>query len=87
MENLKINIIPFQHPSLKKEFGFYKEKKDGFHSIHRAQLPNEVSDNFKTKLQDLKFLYSNFKDTQNCVMLNQVYELKLNGFGSVDTEY
>ena len=25
MENLKINIIPFKHPSVKKEFGFYKE--------------------------------------------------------------
>jgi len=72
LENLKINIIPFQHPSLKKEFGFYKEKKDGFYPIHRGDLPNEIWDNFKTELQDLKFLYSNFSDTQDCDMMASV---------------
>lgn len=72
MENLKINIIPFKHPSLKKEFGFYKEKKDGFYSIHRGDLPKEIWDNFNTELQDLKFLYSNFSDTQDCDMMATV---------------
>ncbi len=72
MENLKINIIPFNHPSLNKEFGFYKEKKEGFHAIHRAELPKEIWDNFKTELQNLKFLYSNFSDTQDCDMLVSV---------------
>lgn len=72
MENLKINIIPFKHPSLKKEFGFYKEKKDGFYPIHRGDLPNEIWDNFKTELQDIKFLYSNFSDTQDCDMVASV---------------
>lgn len=72
MENLKINIIPFQHPSIKKEFGFYKEKKDGFYPIHRGDLPKEIWDNFKTELQDIKFLYSNFTDTQDCDMVASV---------------
>ena len=72
MENLKINIIPFKHPSTKKVFGFYKEKKDGFFPIHRGDLPNEIWDNFKTELQDLKYLYSNFSDTQDCDMLAEV---------------
>lgn len=72
MENLKINIIPFKHPSLKKEFGFYKEKKEGFYPIHRGDLPIEIWDNFKTELQDLKFLYSNFSDTQDSDMLASV---------------
>lgn len=72
MENLKINIIPFQHPSIKKEFGLYKEKKDGFYPIHRGDLPNEIWDNFKTELQDLKFLYSNFSDTEDCDMVASV---------------
>jgi hypothetical protein len=72
LENLKINIIPFNHPSLNKEFGFYKEKKEGFHAIHRAELPKEIWDNFKTELQNLKFLYSNFSDTQDCDMLVSV---------------
>jgi len=72
LENLKINIIPFQHPSIKKEFGFYKEKKDGFYPIHRGDLPKEIWDNFKTELQDIKFLYSNFTDTQDCDMVASV---------------
>ena len=72
MENLKINIIPFKHPSVKKEFGFYKEKKDGLYPIHRGDLPNEIWDNFKTELQDIKFLYSNFSDTQDCDMMASV---------------
>jgi hypothetical protein len=45
LENLKINIIPCKHPSLNKEFGFYKEKK-GFHAIYRAELPREIWNNF-----------------------------------------
>lgn len=72
MENHKINIIPFQHPSLQKEFGFYKEKKDGFYPIHRSDLPKEIWVNFKGELQDVKFLYSNFSDTQDCNMLATV---------------
>lgn len=72
MENLKINIIPFNHPSLQKEFGFYNEKKEGYYPIHRADLPNEIWDNFKSNLQDIKHLYSNFSDIQDCDMLATV---------------
>jgi hypothetical protein len=72
LENLKINIIPFKHPTLEKEFGFYKEKKEDYYPIHRAELPNELWDNFKTDLKDIKFLYSNFSDTQDCDMLANV---------------
>jgi hypothetical protein len=68
LENLKINIIPFKHPSLQKEFGFYKEKKEGFFPIHRGDLPKEIWDNFKPELQDVKYLYSNFSDTIDCDM-------------------
>ena len=49
LKNLKINIIPFKHPSLKEEFGFYKEKNDGYRAIFRAELPYKILDNFKTK--------------------------------------
>jgi hypothetical protein len=38
----------FQHPSLKEEFGFYKEKNDGYRAIFRAELPYKILDNFKT---------------------------------------
>jgi hypothetical protein len=72
LENLKINIIPFKHPVLQKEFGFYTEKKEGYYPIHRAELPYEIWDNFKIELDDIKFLYSNFSDTQDCDMLATV---------------
>lgn len=72
MENLKINIIPFKHPFLEKEFGFYIEKKEGYYPIHRADLPNEIWDKFKTELQDLKFLYSNFSEAKDCDMFTTI---------------
>ena len=40
MNNLTMNIIPFKHPSIQKEFGFYTEKKEGYFPIHRTELPN-----------------------------------------------
>jgi hypothetical protein len=72
LENLKINIIPFKHPSLKKEFGFYKEKKDGYHAIHRAELPNELWDNQKEEVVKSKFYYTNFNDTDGCIFKTKV---------------
>ena len=66
MENLKINIIPFQHPSLKKEFGFYKEKKEGYYPIHRTELPNELWDTQKEEIVKSKYYYTNFIDTIDC---------------------
>ena len=72
MENLKINIIPFQHPSLKKEFGFYIEKKDGYQAIHRGDLPNELSDTQKEDIVKSKHYYTNFKDTEDCTLKTKV---------------
>ena len=66
MENLKINIIPFQHPSLKKEFGFYKEKKEGYYPIHRTELPNELWNTQKEEIVKSKYYYTNFIDTIDC---------------------
>ena len=72
MENLKINIIPFKHPSVKKEFGFYKEKKDGFYPIHRVELPNELWDTQKEEVVKSKHYYTNFKDTEDCTLKTKV---------------
>ena len=72
MENLKINIIPFNHPSLDKEFGFYKEKKEGYYPIHRAELPNELWDTQKEEVLKAKHFYTNFKDTVNCTLKTKV---------------
>jgi hypothetical protein len=72
LENLKINLIPFQHPLSHKEFGFYLEKKEGYFPIHRAELPKEIWNNFKSELEGIKFLYTNFSDTENCDMLATV---------------
>ena len=66
MENLKINIIPFKHPSVKKEFGFYKEKKEGYYPIHRTELPNELWDTQKEEIVKSKYYYTNFIDTIDC---------------------
>ena len=72
MENLTINIIPFKHPSIQKEFGFYTEKKEGYFPIHRTELPNELWDNQKEEIVNHKFYYTNFEDTEDCVLKTKV---------------
>lgn len=61
MENLTINIIPFKHPSIQKEFGFYTEKKEGYFPIHRTELPNELRDNQKEEVVQHKYYYTNLE--------------------------
>ena len=72
MKNLKINIIPFKHPSSQKEFGFYNEKKEGYYPIHRAELPNELWDTQKEEVQKAKHYYTNFKDIVDCTLKTKV---------------
>jgi hypothetical protein len=72
LENLKINIIPFNHPSLNKEFGFYNEKKEGYYPIHRVELPNELWDTQKEEVVKSKYYYTNFKDTEDCTLKTTV---------------
>jgi hypothetical protein len=72
LENLTINIIPFKHPSLQKEFGFYTEKKEGYFPIHRTELPNELWNTQKEEVVKNKFYYTNFQDTEDCVLKTKV---------------
>lgn len=72
MENLKINIIPFKHPSSEKEFGFYNEKKEGCYPIHRVELPNELWYTQKEEVVKSKHYYTNFKDTEDCTLKTKV---------------
>lgn len=72
MKNLTINIIPFKHPSIQKEFGFYTEKKEGYFPIHRTELPNELWDNQKEEVVKHKFYYTNFEDTEDCILKTKV---------------
>ncbi|MBD80000.1 MAG: hypothetical protein CL840_13895 [Crocinitomicaceae bacterium] len=72
MNNLTINIIPFKHPSIQKEFGFYTEKKEGYFPIHRTELPNELWDNQKEEVVKHKFYYTNFEDTEDCILKTKV---------------
>lgn len=66
MENLKINIIPFEHPVQELEIGFYKKEKKGYYSLWKGEYPQSFWDDFNTEMQDCDKLYTNFKDTIDC---------------------
>ena len=66
MENLKINIIPFEHPVQILEIGYYKKKKEGFYSLWKGEYPQSFWDDFNAEMKDCDKLYTNFKDTLNC---------------------
>ena len=65
MKNLTLNIIPFSHPFESKTFGFTTEKKEGYFPIHRAQLPSIIKDEHWEDFNEVKYLYSNFEDTDD----------------------
>ena len=66
MENLKINIIPFNHPVQELEIGFYKKENKGFYSLWKGEYPQSFWDDFNAEMQDCDKLYTNFKDTLYC---------------------
>ncbi|MCT4698548.1 Piwi domain-containing protein [Tenacibaculum haliotis] len=72
MQKLTLNIIPFNHPSTKVEFGFYKEKKDGYYPLKKFEYPKSLWAKYEEELQDCKRLYSNFKDTADCDFIAEV---------------
>lgn len=65
MKNLTLNIIPFKHSFESKTFGFTTEKQEGYFPIHRADLPNIIKDEHWGAFDEVKYLYSNFKDTED----------------------
>ncbi len=66
MQKLTLNIIPFKHPSTLMEFGFYKEKKDGYYPLKKYNYPRSLWDNYEEELQNCNRLYSNFKNKEDC---------------------
>ncbi|MEZ5001433.1 MAG: Piwi domain-containing protein [Chitinophagales bacterium] len=51
---------------MQKEFGFSREKKEGYTPIHRALLPQSMWEEFNEELHDIKHLYTNYSDTVDC---------------------
>ena len=72
MKNLTLNIIPFAHPFETKTFGFTTEKKEGYFPVHRAELPKLIQNEHWDDFENIKFLYSNFKDTEDCQYIGEV---------------
>ena len=66
LENLTLNIIPFDYPVQKLEIGFYKQEKQGYYSLWKGEYPQYFWDDFNKEVQECKRLYTNFKDTKNC---------------------
>lgn len=72
MQNLTLNIIPFNHPTTLLEFGFYKEKKEGYYPLRKYEYPKDLWAKYEEELQDCDRLYSNFKDTEDCDFITTV---------------
>lgn len=60
-QHLKLNILTFDHPEEEKEFGFVKEKKEGYAPLQRHEFPLELWSKHEEELQNTRYLYSDFK--------------------------
>ena len=57
-QTLELNILPFSHPVTDKNFGFFKEKKDGYAPLNRWEFPLSLWETYEDDLQDQKRLYT-----------------------------
>ena len=67
MQNLTLNIIPFSHPSTLLEFGFNKEKKEGYYPLRKFDYPKNLWEKFEEELQDC----DNLKIQKAVILLQQ----------------
>lgn len=80
MKNLSLNIIPFTHPAESLSFGFITEKREGYFPVHRSTLPRVITKEHWDDFSNIKYLYSNFKDTIDCDYIGEVDFYKDNKF-------
>lgn len=61
-QNLILNMLTFNHPVEQKQFGLFREQKEGYSPLHKSEWPLELKDtNPELWEEDIEHLYSDFK--------------------------
>jgi hypothetical protein len=65
MQEIQLNIIPFSPTVTKLEVGLFKEKTEGYASLHKGEYPKELWEQYESELKEISHLYCNFSTTEN----------------------
>ncbi len=65
MQQIQLNIIPFTPLVTKLEVGLFKEKIEGYASLHKGEYPRELWEQYENELKEISHLYCNFSTTEN----------------------
>jgi predicted HTH transcriptional regulator len=65
MQDILINIIPFQRNAEKKSFGFFKTKQASMLPLKKMEYPKALWEKHEAELKDIKRLYSDFTTSNN----------------------
>nr|WP_320117681.1 Piwi domain-containing protein [uncultured Marinifilum sp.] len=60
-QNLKLNLITFDHPEQVKKFNFYTEAGEGRYPLQKHEFPIGILDEFEELPEDTQNLYTDFK--------------------------
>ncbi len=52
MQEIQLNIIPFSPTVTKLEVGLFKEKTEGYASLHKGEYPKELWEQYERIIKD-----------------------------------
>ena len=81
MQQIQLNIIPFSPTVTKLEVGLFKEKTEGYASLHKGEYPKELWEQYESELKEISHLYCNFSTTENADYTTTVDIKKNSNFG------
>ena len=53
MQEIQLNIIPFSPTITKLEVGLFKEKTEGYASLHKGEYPKELWEQYESELKEI----------------------------------
>ena len=80
-QEIQLNIIPFSPTVTKLEVGLFKEKTEGYASLHKGEYPKELWEQYESELKEISHLYCNFSTTENADYTATVDIKKNSNFG------
>ena len=81
MQQIQLNIIPFTPVITTLQAGLYKQKIEGYASLHKGEYPRILWEKFEDELKEISHLYCNFTDTDNADYTEEVNITQSTNFG------
>lgn len=72
-QNLILNMLTFNHPVEQKQFGLFREQKEGYSPLHKSEWPLDLKDtNPELWDEEIDYLYSDFNTLDSADFTTEV---------------